>query len=51
MMAFVKQISMDAAVAAVLPQVDFAQKVQKTTARAHPVEKMFFTFLQNDFGS
>lgn len=51
MMASAEEISVDAAVAAVLPQVDFAQKVQSTAARALLVEKMFFPFLQTDFGS
>lgn len=35
---------MDSAVAAVLPQVDFVRKVQRTTARARLVEKIFFRF-------
>lgn len=46
-MASAKEISMALAVAAVVPQEDFARKIPRTTARARLVEKMFFDELRH----
>lgn len=49
-MASADEISVDAAVAAVLLQVDFARQVQSKAARALLWEEMFSAFLQTSFG-